>query len=247
MYGTLDDIEPSIPRLYMTPRWIRAALVICVLPLLAGCASTAARQTDLMERAGSNVSKRELQVLTHELVTRVTGVIEVTATHIYRNADDRQLRYRAAGWPTYAVPEFQWATLREDPLVGVARLLGAARDLKRSVPEAVVVSTGWTYLQEFVPHVAQACVREGWCDAVGLGRMALVYPDLPADLLAGRKPTRRRLCRTFSDCTSAPRNGLVSGCYPLDPFYRERPERRRVLALRQKVRAPTAETSVQTS
>ena len=35
---------------------------------------------------------------------------------------------------------------------------------------------------------------------------------------------RGRICRTFSDCTTAPRNDLVSGCYPLDPFYRERPE-----------------------
>jgi 2,4-dienoyl-CoA reductase-like NADH-dependent reductase (Old Yellow Enzyme family) len=114
----------------------------------------------------------------------------------------------------------------EDPLVGVARMLRAARDLKRAVPDAVVISSGWTYLQEFVPHVAQACVRAGWCDAVGLGRMALVYPDLPADLLAGREPARRRLCRTFSDCTTAPRAGLVSGCYPLDPFYGDRPERK---------------------
>jgi len=113
----------------------------------------------------------------------------------------------------------------EDPLVGVARLLRAARDLKRAVPEAAVVSSGWSYLQEFVPHVAQACVREGWCDAVGLGRMALSYPELPADALAGGPLARKKLCRTFSDCTTAPRMGLVSGCYPLDPFYRGRPER----------------------
>jgi len=113
----------------------------------------------------------------------------------------------------------------EDPLCGVARLLGAARDLKAAVPEAVVVSSGWSYLQDFVPHVAQACVREGWFDAVGLGRMALSYPELPADALAGRPLDRGRICRTFSDCTTAPRNDLVSGCYPLDPFYRERPER----------------------
>ena len=113
----------------------------------------------------------------------------------------------------------------EDPLLGVARLLGAARDLKRAVPSLVVVSSGWTYLQEFVPHVAQACLRQGWFDAVGLGRMALSYPELPADVLAGRTLARKRLCRTFSDCTTAPRKGLVSGCYPLDPFYRARPER----------------------
>ncbi|HKJ25682.1 MAG TPA: NADH:flavin oxidoreductase [Myxococcota bacterium] len=114
----------------------------------------------------------------------------------------------------------------EDPLVGVVRLLGAARDLKRAVPDVVIVSSGWTYLQEFVPHVAQACVREGWFDAVGLGRMVLSYPELPADVLAGRPLARKKVCRTFSDCTTAPRNGLVSGCYPLDPFYRGRPERK---------------------
>jgi len=113
----------------------------------------------------------------------------------------------------------------EDPLRGVARLLGAARDLKAAVPEATVVASGWTYLQEFLPHVAQACIRAGWFDAVGLGRMVLSCPELPAEVLAGRAPARARVCRTFSDCTTAPRNGLVSGCYPLDPFYRERPER----------------------
>jgi 2,4-dienoyl-CoA reductase-like NADH-dependent reductase (Old Yellow Enzyme family) len=112
----------------------------------------------------------------------------------------------------------------EDPLAGVARLLAAARDLKRAVPEAIVVSSGWTYLQEFVPLVAQACLRAGWFDAVGLGRMVLSYPELPADALAGRALARKRVCRTFSDCTTAPRNGLVSGCYPLDDFYRGRPE-----------------------
>lgn len=55
--------------------------------------------------------------------------------------------------------------------------------------------------------------------------MALSYPGLPTDVLAGRPLDRRRICRTFSDCTTAPRNGLVSGCYPLDDFYRQRPER----------------------
>ncbi len=113
----------------------------------------------------------------------------------------------------------------EDPLAGVARLLQAARTVKAEVPEAIVVSTGWTYLQDYLPHVAQACLREGWFDAVGLGRMMLSYPALPADAMAGRPLKRRLLCRTFSDCTTAPRNGMVSGCYPLDEFYKARPER----------------------
>jgi 2,4-dienoyl-CoA reductase-like NADH-dependent reductase (Old Yellow Enzyme family) len=125
----------------------------------------------------------------------------------------------------------------EDPLAGVARLLEAARALKRAVPDAIVLSSGWTYLQEWIPHVAQACLRDGWFDAAGLGRMALSYPELPADALAGRPLARGNLCRTFSDCTTAPRNGLVSGCYPLDAFYRERPEHAALEAAKREKRA----------
>ena len=50
--------------------------------------------------------------------------------------------------------------------------------------------------------------------------MVLSYPELPADTLAGNPLERKRVCRTFSDCTTAPRNGLISGCYPLDPYYK---------------------------
>jgi len=107
----------------------------------------------------------------------------------------------------------------EDPIVGVARQIHATAGLKARHPRLVFVGSAYTYLQEWLPNVAQAVVRTGMADSVGLGRMALTYPELPADVLAGRKLQRQRVCRTFSDCTTAPRNGLVSGCYPLDPFY----------------------------
>jgi NADPH2 dehydrogenase len=108
----------------------------------------------------------------------------------------------------------------EDPLLGVWRQIDAARQAKQAVPGLALVGSGYTYLQEYVPHAAQAAVRQGWIDVVGLGRMVLSYPELPADLLAGRSLARGRICRTFSDCTTAPRNGLRSGCYPLDAFYK---------------------------
>ena len=113
----------------------------------------------------------------------------------------------------------------EDPLLGVARLLDVTARLKRHRPETTVVGTGYSYLQEWLPNVASAAVRTGAVDYAGLGRMALSYPDLPADVLAGRPLDRRKICRTFSDCTTAPRNGLVSGCWPLDPEYKLRPDR----------------------
>ena len=112
----------------------------------------------------------------------------------------------------------------EDPLVGVARQIAAAAQLKAHRPELLVAGSGLSYLQEWLPNVAQAVVRKGMADCAGLGRMVLSYPDLVSDVLAGRPLQRKRICRTFSDCTTAPRNGWVSGCYPLDELYKERPE-----------------------
>jgi 2,4-dienoyl-CoA reductase-like NADH-dependent reductase (Old Yellow Enzyme family) len=96
----------------------------------------------------------------------------------------------------------------------------------------IVVGSGYSYLQDWLPHVAQAVIRGGGADFVGLGRMMLSYPDLPADVLAGRPTQRKRICRTFSDCTTAPRNGLISGCYPLDPYYKDRPEAEMLIQLK---------------
>jgi NADPH2 dehydrogenase len=107
-----------------------------------------------------------------------------------------------------------------DPLVEVAWQLRAVRDLKKQFPKLIIVGTGYSYLQDFLPHVAQAVLREGWVDFVGLGRMVLAYPELLHDVIAGRTLNHKMICRTFSDCTTAPRNGLVSGCYPLDRFYK---------------------------
>jgi 2,4-dienoyl-CoA reductase-like NADH-dependent reductase (Old Yellow Enzyme family) len=113
----------------------------------------------------------------------------------------------------------------EDPLVGVARLVQACAGLAAARPNVTFVASGLTYLQEWIPNVASSLITNGGAGLVGLGRMALSYHDFPADTLAGRPADRHRLCRTFSDCTTAPRNGLVSGCWPLDDHYKQRPDR----------------------
>ena len=125
----------------------------------------------------------------------------------------------------------------EDPLVGVARQIDATARLKARHPEMVIVGSAYSYLQEWVPHVAQHVVGAGMADAVGLGRMVLSYPDLPADVLAGRAIKTKLLCRTFSDCTTGPRNGLVSGCFPLDPFYAQHPHAVALKDLKRRVKA----------
>jgi len=69
-------------------------------------------------------------------------------------------------------------------------------------------------------------------DFAGYGRMVLSYHDLPADTLERGVIDRKRICRTFSDCTTAPRNGLVSGCYPLDKHYASLPEGAKLRAIK---------------
>jgi 2,4-dienoyl-CoA reductase-like NADH-dependent reductase (Old Yellow Enzyme family) len=108
----------------------------------------------------------------------------------------------------------------EDPLISVARQMNVARELKAQFPKLIFVGTGYTYLQDHLPNVAQAALREGWTDFVGKGRMVLTYPEMLWDASEGRTIEHKRVCRTFSDCTTAPRKGLPSGCYPLDAYYK---------------------------
>lgn len=153
----------------------------------------------------------------------------------------------------------------EDPLLGVARQIQAARRVRQFLcehnpagrgagaslpppsakPDAVaqpgecpilIVGSAYSYLQEFLPQVAQAVVRNRWTDLVGIGRMVLSYPGILADALERGRLDSKQICRTFSDCTTAPRQGLISGCYPLDPYYSAKPQAKE-LKLRKKAGA----------
>jgi 2,4-dienoyl-CoA reductase-like NADH-dependent reductase (Old Yellow Enzyme family) len=169
------------------------------------------------------------------------------ATAVLQALEDMRVRWVCvtAGSPYYN-PHMQRPALfppldgylpPEDPLHGVARQIQATARLKERFPNLVIVGSGYSYLQEWLPNVAQHAVAHGMTDFVGLGRMVLAYPDLPADVLAGAPLRRKSICRTFSDCTTGPRLGMVSGCYPLDPFYMAKPEAAEILKKR-----PRAET-----
>jgi 2,4-dienoyl-CoA reductase-like NADH-dependent reductase (Old Yellow Enzyme family) len=145
-----------------------------------------------------------------------------------------------AGSPYY-VPHIQRPALfppsdgyqpPEDPLAGVARQVSVTAQLKSLFPKLMIVGTGYSYLQEWLPNVAQAVIRKEMADFVGLGRMILSYPKLPSDVLGGERMQRKLICRTFSDCTTAPRNGMVSGCYPLDRDYKQMPEAKKLAEIK---------------
>lgn len=137
-----------------------------------------------------------------------------------------------AGSPYY-VPHIQRPALfppsdgylpPEDPLLGVARQVQVTHEIKKQFPNLAIVGSAYSYLQEWLPNVAEAVVENHMADFIGLGRMVLSYPDMPDDILNGRTLTRGKICRTFSDCTTAPRIGMISGCFPLDPYYKGKPE-----------------------
>src|SRR5262249_49503076 len=101
-------------------------------------------------------------------------------------------------------------------------------------PRPILIGSAYSYLQEYLPHVAQSTVRHGWTDIVGLGRMTLSYPEMLADATTKGSLAAKSICRTFSDCTTAPRHGLVSGCYPLDRYYSAKPEAQQLKQIKKK-------------
>ena len=144
------------------------------------------------------------------------GLVSVTAGSPYYNPHLQR--------PAYFPPSDGYQP-PEDPLVGVARHITACRELATQHPTIKVVGSAYSYLQDFLPAVAHGVVDSDSAAMIGLGRMALSYPKLAHDVFASEPLDRHLVCRTFSDCTTAPRNGLVSGCFPLDPYYKDHPDR----------------------
>jgi 2,4-dienoyl-CoA reductase-like NADH-dependent reductase (Old Yellow Enzyme family) len=124
----------------------------------------------------------------------------------------------------------------EDPLIGVARHIKITQQIKSKFPNLAIVGSGYSYLQEWLPNVAEEVIDKNRTDFVGLGRMVLSYPHMPDDILKGNQLVRGNICRTFSDCTTGPRIGMLSGCFPLDSYYKKMPEAAALKAYKKEAR-----------
>jgi 2,4-dienoyl-CoA reductase-like NADH-dependent reductase (Old Yellow Enzyme family) len=102
----------------------------------------------------------------------VTGSSPYNAWHYQRPA----LRARPG---EYSTPE--------NPLVGVARHIEVTGRLRQAVPGITTVGSGYSYLQQWLPNVAQAVVRAGMTDLVGVARMQIAYPRFIADVMDARQ------------------------------------------------------------
>ena len=107
----------------------------------------------------------------------------------------------------------------EHPMTGVARMLEGTAELKRSVPEMKIVSSGLTYPGVAAPNVAAAYISDGKFDFAGFGRMILAYPEFARDILEGGGLDPKRICICCSKCTELMRSGSTPGCVVRDGLY----------------------------
>ncbi len=105
----------------------------------------------------------------------------------------------------------------EHPLIGVERFVGVVREIQQAFPGLRVIGGGYSWLRQFLPHLAAANLRKGWVSLVGLGRMAFAYPDCVRDLKTRGRLDPEKVCVACSACTQIMRDGGRTGCVPRDP------------------------------
>jgi 2,4-dienoyl-CoA reductase-like NADH-dependent reductase (Old Yellow Enzyme family) len=122
----------------------------------------------------------------------------------------------------YEYPPPDGSETPEPPLVGVDRHFRLAAEVQAAFPELPVVGSGYSYLQEFLPHAGAANLRYARCTFVGVGRATLAQPDFVRQIQEHGKLDRKRVCRTFSYCTALMRSKhnelgqFATGCPPFD-------------------------------
>lgn len=115
---------------------------------------------------------------------------------------------------------------RENPMVGVVRLLECSRAIQRAAPDVPVVGSGLSWLRHFWPQAASSAIRAGWMRMIGLGRQAFAYPAFAREIMETGELARNHACVTCSRCSELMRAGKAAGCVPFDrevygPLYDE--------------------------
>jgi 2,4-dienoyl-CoA reductase-like NADH-dependent reductase (Old Yellow Enzyme family) len=106
-------------------------------------------------------------------------------------------------------------------------MLRGTAEVAKTIPEVAVISSAMTFMGAAAPHVAAACIEQGWFAFAGFGRQTLAYPDLAADICKTGELCDKKLCLACSKCTEIMRKpGGTPGCVVRDaevyaPIYRE--------------------------
>ncbi|MCD6347776.1 MAG: hypothetical protein J7L96_10185 [Bacteroidales bacterium] len=99
----------------------------------------------------------------------------------------------------------------EHPLIGVVRMINLCNEASEFT-DRPVIGAGLSWLRQYLPYVAAGIVKDKLASAIGVGRMGIAYPDLPADLFNKRLAEKNKVCTACSKCTKLMRQGLPAGC-----------------------------------
>jgi len=149
----------------------------------------------------------EPKMLMVALAARGVELVNVTVANPYYNPHySRPFDMPVIGG--YAAPEH--------PLVGVAGLIHLAGEIQKSFPQVAVMGTGYTWLRHLMPNVAAASKARGLATVIGVGRLALAYPDFAADIIANERLDPEKVCISCSGCSQIMRDGGEAGCIVRD-------------------------------
>jgi len=107
----------------------------------------------------------------------------------------------------------------ENPLEGVARILGGISQLQAAVPEVALISSAMTYLGMAAPQVAAGYIKQGGFAFAGFGRLTFANPDFANQILHNGGLDSKKSCICCSKCTELMRNGSTPGCVIRDKLY----------------------------
>lgn len=141
----------------------------------------------------------------------------------------------SAGNPYYIHPQvtrpFDTSSMgipipNEHPLESIERLFSFNRLVQENAQGIPVVGNGYSWLRHYLPHVGAANLEKGICRFVGLGRMAIAYPDAPRDVLLEGRMQIAKCCIACSKCTQIMRDHGMTGCVIRDsevyaPLYKD--------------------------
>jgi 2,4-dienoyl-CoA reductase-like NADH-dependent reductase (Old Yellow Enzyme family) len=114
----------------------------------------------------------------------------------------------------------------EHPLRGVERMLRLTAEMQMTFPQMALVGTGYSWLRHLMPYVGAAVLKNGMAGIIGVGRMALAYPDFAKDILTKGKLDPDKVCIACSACSQIMRDGGKIGCVVRDnsiygPIYKQ--------------------------
>ncbi|MGM0445950.1 MAG: NADH:flavin oxidoreductase [Bacillota bacterium] len=100
----------------------------------------------------------------------------------------------------------------EHPLYGVDRLFNLSAEIQKTVPNTVVVGSGYSSLKQFGMQAAAGNIANNRHAFAGFGRQAIAYPDFANDILKKGQMEANKCCIACSKCSQLMKWGSKTGC-----------------------------------